>query len=419
MLKLFSTNRNFRSLLMYSTFSGIGNGIFGMFMIWAIHAEFQNTIYTGLAGFMFAAPAVFSFIVGPSVDRWNKAAILRVCTFIKLCAVSMLLLLPLINAAGVWPYLAIILVFSSTSVFSSPAYTAILPRIVDGEDLITANATMQVTGIFGGLGVGVVLFMLMREGAAFAMVYAVNAAVLFLALVATFFLRKAKTQDSDAKPAKMTLKTYFAELAVGFNTVRRGAMFHILVVPIFFGLFASMVAVNMPMFVQIHTGNASDYIILMAVALAGGMIGSYISRILAPRFEVWKIMVGAAVAMGILRIIFVQVIANDFSRALWIYVAYIGIGGAYNLVRRTLYQKLPPKGLIARVDTLTDSLASIVGAIGALAGGFIGYMLDDINVIFYVQAAASIVLGGFYLVSKHVRQLPKISEVGSGEQNGD
>lgn len=116
--------------------------------------------------------------------------------------------------------------------------------------------------------------------------------------------------------------------------------------------------------------------------------------------------------MGILRIVFVHVIAENFSRALWIYVAYIGIGGAYGLVHRTLYQKLPPKNLIARVDTLTNSLASIVGAVGSLIGGVIGYVIYDINMIFYVQGAAAVVLAGFYLVSRRIRALPRIGEVG-------
>jgi len=265
MLKLFSANPKFRSLLAYSTFAGIGGGMFGMFMMWAIHAEFQNPIYTGLAGFMFAAPAVASFIIGPSVDRWNKAAILRVCTIIKLCAVVMLIAMPLWFQPVAWFYLATILVFSSASVFSSPAYTAILPRIVDGEDLITANAFMQIVGTLGGLGVGVVLFVLLRDGAEFVLVYGVNAAVLLVAFVSTLFLREKAQIDAETatKAHKITLKTYFAELAVGFNAVRRGVMLHTFVVPIFFGIFASMAAVNLPMFVQIHTGNASDYIILM------------------------------------------------------------------------------------------------------------------------------------------------------------
>ena len=49
MLKLFFENHNFRSLTLFTTFGGIGRGMFSIFMMWAIHAMYENPIYTGIA----------------------------------------------------------------------------------------------------------------------------------------------------------------------------------------------------------------------------------------------------------------------------------------------------------------------------------------------------------------------------------
>jgi len=57
---LFKENKNFRSFLFFLIFSSMGTGIFGIFMMWVVHSQFQNPLYTGIASFMFSFPAILS-----------------------------------------------------------------------------------------------------------------------------------------------------------------------------------------------------------------------------------------------------------------------------------------------------------------------------------------------------------------------
>jgi hypothetical protein len=50
MLKLFTTNPQYRKFLLFQIFDRLGIGTFGIFMMWAVHDLFQSTFYTGLAG---------------------------------------------------------------------------------------------------------------------------------------------------------------------------------------------------------------------------------------------------------------------------------------------------------------------------------------------------------------------------------
>jgi len=419
MTELFSKNRNFRSLLLFSTFSGIGRGIFSMFMVWVVHAIYQNPMYTGIAGFMFSAPLVASFIVGPFVDRWNKVTVLRITGFIKLCVTIALFLTAHImdDYPGAWLFFLAILIFSISSLFSTPAYTALLPRVVDGKDLIKANALMTMVGVVCGLGVGALLYILLDGGAEFAVAYGVNSAVLLLALLFAALLHSNESYDNETTSDKSSLAIYLNELKTGFSFVKKGVMLPLVTAAVSMNFFARVAYVNLPMFAELHFGTASGYIILSALAMAGALIGSYISKAVESKFELWKIFVGCFILAGVTRILFVSVITNDLQRAIWIYILYIGIGSTIGIFYRALVQKLPPKSLISRVDTTITSLAAIATAIGALVGGLLGTHLPTVDMVFIIQGISYITIGVCLLFSKQVRELSKVGALGENSSN--
>jgi len=399
-------NKNFRSFLLFQTFNSIGVGMFGIFMMWAVHALYQNPLYTGIAGFMFVAPGVASFIVGPFVDRRNKVVLLRLACFIQLCVVTLLLAVPFAYWPGVWLMHLAILVSSIAGMISGPAQTALLPRIVDGEDLIKANALIRILATVAGLGIGVLLYMMMARGAEFQLVYAVNTVVLAIALVFSIFMRSGESQKPETD-----LKTYFAELKTGLAFVKQNVMLYLVAALVFLNLFAEIAVVNLPMFAEIHAGSASGYILLIALSLVGGLIGSYISRIIGSKFALSKIFVLGFIAAGAVRIVFVNVIATDFTRSLWVYILYVGLGSTIGIFFQTFLQKYPPKHLIARVNTITTSLCGVAAAIGTLAGGIAGTLLPDVDMIFIIQGVSYIAIGLCLCLSGRVRELPKMGDV--------
>ena len=52
MFRLIRGNKKFRLLLLYQIFSGLGGGIFSIFMLLSVHLMYGNPLYTGIAGFL-------------------------------------------------------------------------------------------------------------------------------------------------------------------------------------------------------------------------------------------------------------------------------------------------------------------------------------------------------------------------------
>ena len=402
MSKLYSTYPNFRGFALFSALSGVGRGMFAMFMMWAVHAMYHNPVYTGLAGFMFTAPLAVSFLVGPFVDKWRKVTILQVATVVKLCTVLLILAAHMYLAAGIWFYLAAILIFSIAGLFSAPAATALLPHMVDSENLAKANATINILGVLGGLGVGVALYRLLQQGVDFALIYGVNGGILALALLCALILQRDATRSPGGK-------TYFADLAKGFAFVKKGVMLPVVFFLSGMTFFSQSAYVNLPMFAELHLGTASGYILLSALALVGGLVGSWVIGNFSQKFDVGKLLIMLFILAGIARILFVNRIPDNLTRGILLYIVYVGLGSAIGILHRVLVQKIPPKDLISRVDTSIISLSSIAGAVGALFGGFLASHVAHVDIIFYIQGGSYIAIGALLFLSKSIRTLPKIS----------
>jgi len=408
MTKLFTQNSNFRNFLLYQVLKGIGSGIFAIFMMWAVHYQFQNTWYTAVAGFMFAFPSVASFVAGPFVDRRGKAALIRIASFVQICVIGFLLA-PI--ELGVWAIFLAILIFAIANMISSPAEKAILPSIVNGDELIKANALINILGTVTGLAIGIFLYFTMVDDGSFSTVFLVNIAALIGGLVFAMLLKDfAKSTDSKLSSVEMR-QNYFAELKTGFAYVKKDALAHLVIVFACMSIIGNMAYVNLPMFAEIHRGDGSGYIILMAVSMVGGVVGSYIANIVAPKFELGKIFIAGLILMGIARIVFVHVISNDFRRALLILVLYSGLASAVGLMFHSMQQKMLNKNIIGRVSTIITTIVSIAAAGGALVGGLAGTLLPNVDMVFIIQGVIYIIIGLGVSLSGHVRKLPKISDV--------
>jgi len=400
MTKLFIGNGNFRNFLLYRAFNTIGSGIFAIFIMWVVHAQYQNPIHTGIAGFMFAVPRVASFLVGPIIDKCSKNILLRCTCFSKLCVIWLLLAISYTYYPGVWFLHLMILIFNVAGMIDLPAGTALLPKVVNSEELIRANALIGILSTLGGLGIGVMLYFIMSEEVGFELVYAINAAVLFISLIFSIFTRGNEADKSVIKPDKTYLKSYFIELKMGLSFVKQSALLHLIIAFAFLSLFA-----------EIHTGSASGYVLLVSLALVGGVIGPYISSVFGHRFKLSKIFIFGFIAAGVVKIVFVNTISDNFTRALWIYVLYAGLASAVGIFYQTLIQKLPPKHVIGRIKTIQTSLFAVAASVGALAGGLAGTILPSADSVLIIQGASYIVIGVCLCLSKHVRKLPKISDV--------
>ena len=363
---------------------------------------------------MFGAPLVASFIVGPFVDRWEKVKILRIVEIVKLCIVTLLLVSHLFFYPGAWLLFMAILIFSTATMFGGTAHTALLPRIVDSEDLVNANVLINIAGLAGGIGLGIVLIVLSTGELNFARFYGVITVLLFIAALCSLFFRyKEPAVLSDA--SKTPLNAYISELKEGLSFVKKGAIFFFTIAVMSMGFFADVAYVNLPMLVETRLGSAFSYMLLSFLALTGTLIGSFICNMIEARYKLWKILVVSFIVAGAARIVFVYLLADEFRTAIIAYLVYIGLASVIGIFYQIIIQKISPKNLLSRVDSAATSLNFIAGAVGALIGGFLGTLLY-IDVVFYLQGIVYIAVGLLVCLSRDIRSLPLVSKIG---ENGE
>jgi len=400
--------------MMYQIFSGLGNGIFSLFMLLSVHLIYGNAVYTGIAGFLMSAPFIFSFIVGPVVDRSNKVNIMRLTTLIEFGVLALLTFTPLMESLGVMFMFAVICVFAVAALFEAPSGNALLPQIVKEEEILQANSLINIAALTGGILLAVLLFGVLGEGENLRLIYGLSAGFLAVAFVFALVLC-----DPGRKAEAGPRHNYLADLVAGTKFLRKNVLLFFMAASVTRAFFAEIAYVNMPAFIEYHAG-AQGYIVVSVVGMVGSIIASSLVGTLGKKFKVGQMMFTFFVIAGAARIIFALVLPESFYASLGLVVVLATAFGAVSIVYGTLEQKIPPKNMVGRVDTMTTTFFAISVALGALVGGFIGRVVPNTAHIFIAQGAITALIGVYYLLVPAIRRLPKIDDIArEGEEVGE
>jgi MFS family permease len=407
---LFNENKQFRVLLLYQVFSGLGGGIFSMFMLLSVHLIYANPIYTGIAGFLITAPLVASFAVGPTVDRKNKVAIMRISTLLEFAVLSLLVILPF-QDMGVWFLFAVVFTFAVASLFEAPAGTALLPQIVHEDEILKANSLMQIASMAGGIAIAFLLFRILgdTENMDFRIIYGISAGFIAIAFLFSLLLKKPPSAQATDKI------NFRQDLRDGFAFLKSNVLFFIIIMMVARVFFAEISYINMPMFAEYHVG-AQGYVVLAVAMLAGGIIASTLMGAIGDKFKAGQLIFLLSVAAGAARIAFAFLLPQGLLYGVIIHITYSTILVSMGIVIQSLMQKIPPNNMVGRIGTLYTTFLAISVTIGALAGGFIGSAIYRTELIFIGQGAAIIIIGTLTLLVPGMRKLPKMNEIAKQEE---
>ena len=92
-------------------------------------------------GLVFLAATLPNLLLGPVagtfVDRWDQKEVMVVSDLLR---ASLVLLVPIAAVTNLILVYPLVFLITSISIFFRPARTAVLPRIVDEDELLTANS---------------------------------------------------------------------------------------------------------------------------------------------------------------------------------------------------------------------------------------------------------------------------------------
>ncbi len=348
--------RDFALLWTGMTVSLLGNGIYFVAVAWEAYSLSNAPTALSVVGVAWTLPTVLFLLVGGALsDRVERRRLLLLASLVEAGAIGAIGVLVVAGDLRLWMLLALVAVYGAAEAFFNPAFAAIVPSLVDVEELAAATALDQFVRPLAvqilGPAIGGVLVALSGTGVAFL----VDAATFLVSVGTLLAMRGAGPASAPARSARTAL----GEIADGFRFVRANPWLWGTLSAASLSLLAFFgpVQVLLPYLVknELHGGGG----MFGAIRAAGG-VGSILTafavaqsglprRCVTVMFAAWALesllLIGFAVATGA-----------------WIFALISLAGGALaatgNIVWGTLMQTLVPNELLGRVSSF-DWLVSI------------------------------------------------------------
>jgi len=133
--------REFRLLWFGACTSSIGTWMQVVAQSWLVFSISKSAFMLGLDGFLGQIPIVlFSLIGGVIADRIDRRRVLLGSQYVQMTSAFLLTLLIAFNLVKVWQILSLSFVVGCAQSFGGPAYSALVPMLVEKEDLPNAIA---------------------------------------------------------------------------------------------------------------------------------------------------------------------------------------------------------------------------------------------------------------------------------------
>ncbi|WCB96212.1 hypothetical protein DSM104299_04968 [Baekduia alba] len=137
-------HRDFRLLWTGATASLIGDGAFLVALAWQVYALSGGPAGMSLVGIAMTVPTIaFLLIGGVASDRLERRWLLVGADLLRALAVSLLAGLTIGGQVQTWHVVVLAAFYGTGSAFHAPAFDALVPELLRGEELTQANALDQ------------------------------------------------------------------------------------------------------------------------------------------------------------------------------------------------------------------------------------------------------------------------------------
>jgi MFS family permease len=298
---LFAT-RNFGLLFGGSSISALGDQFTLVALPWLVLKLTGNPAALGIVLAVMALPrAVFMLIGGALVDRMSPRVVLLGARAANAACIVVLAALVLAGTIQMWMIYTLALGIGLSTAFAYPAGSAILPQLVQPEQLRPANALFmgmrQLSMVIGPVIAGFVIALgahhalsaqSLPDAHGLGFAFAIDAASFLFSLASLMLIRI----SGDTHPPE-NKEGVFASIAAGFRYVwadvpLRAFVLYVAVVSVFVG---GPIQVGLPVLAdtRLSLGAASLGILMTAQGvgmLAGSFLSGYVARLTRGRLGV-------------------------------------------------------------------------------------------------------------------------------------
>ncbi|WP_285010125.1 MFS transporter [Lactobacillus iners] len=367
---------NIYKLLIGRIATNIADSLFYMAILWYFKENRNSQLMVSILFTISSGIDMMSFSLGPLIDKISIKGLLKYSTFIQIVISIIVVTILGIGQKSYIIDIVLLLLFIISSILSAIIYPSeykLLPLFVTKKDLLRFNGLFQVTyKILDLILDGITTFIITFSSVSFTIIFSAvifGIALLFYHSIQINILAKNILEDDS-----YFTSSYFNDLLLGWKTLRKEKSVLELILPLcVVNLFYGIFAVGLPFFAQTYIQtSALGYGKLLIASSFGSIIGAF----LVQKFDLGKKNMGQFIAIcflgaGIFRL-FVPlsvsvgiglVLINSVISPLWITMM--------NTNFEALVQTSFSSAILGRVETINDSLLSIMIPIGTLLGGWI------------------------------------------------
>ncbi|MFW9787251.1 MAG: MFS transporter [Candidatus Thorarchaeota archaeon] len=364
-------NRDFTKLWIGQLISNIGSSVGSLALLfYAFALTGSELAMAGLAMMQILPMVLFSGLIGVYIDRWDRKKVMIAADIVR--AVVTLLypfvaLFPSIVSPLMWLYV-LAFVYATSNAFFFPARSASIPRLVDREELVTANSLAQMT-------FQLVALIFTPLGGALMAIVAPDYLVGFLIDASSFVasgivLSTIKTSLIPEMVPDIERK-YIRELSEAGGIVRRSAIVSFLLV-IFTALMflgGMLNAIIVPFF----QGELGFDEFLFSLIMSGSAVSGVIAAaILGQRSTIKRpfyLMMGAMVIVGVVMSLLSFVPAGDFLPALLLMSVVGAVNVAIGVPNAAIMQEIIEDKMRGKVFSLQSMMINTAQLGGMAVAG--------------------------------------------------
>lgn len=309
--------RDFRLMWIGACTSSIGTWMQNLAQSWLVLEKSKSPFYLGLDAFLQGIPIfLFSLVGGVIADRMDRRKVLLGSQYVQMGCAALLTVLIALDVIQVWHILCVSFVTGLAQAFGGPAYQALIPTLVNKEDMPNAIAlqTIQfnVARVIGPTLGGLALYNL-----GYKWCFGLNA-LSFLAPVITLTI-----VHPNFSPAKTT-ESILSAMKQGFHFVRQQGAMEALMVLAF-----CMTALGVPLLTFLPVVAKSVFLgdpRMLTLFLTTSGVGSILGALTVAAFSNLKHKGRAALLM--LLLLGATITGFALSHTLWVSCVMLFLAGA-------------------------------------------------------------------------------------------
>ncbi len=236
---------------------------------WLIYRLSHSSFLLGLDQFLAGIPIfLFTLIGGVVADRTERRKILLMSQWVQMASAATLTVLVIFGLQHVWPILCLSFVSGLAQAFGGPAYQALIPSLVDRDDMPNAIALNSIqfnlAVTVGPALAGITLAKLGEKWCFGLNALSFLAPIISLSMIATRFM------------PEVTKESIFGSLKQGINFLwRHGSMVGLIVLAFLMTFLSMPMRTYIPVFVKdiFHRG-PETYGNLLSLMGVGSILGS-------------------------------------------------------------------------------------------------------------------------------------------------